>query len=162
MSTGNLTLAVECYEESIEIIRGLQGIGRLLGAIYSNLGASYRHMDDYENATVCLRNAVNMNRMLSDRSDVMVVSLLNYATSYVGNATRSLSLLNEAYNIRAEIGLKHYSTGMIQYHRGRMQLSLEQFHRAADSLKMQLIYSSQRKVSVQDIWRKHCSCGVLH
>ena len=138
MSTGNLTLAVEYYEQSISMLRRLDGISRELAAGYNNLGFSYRNMDDYVNATENLRKAVNIMGTLSDRSDGMVVSLRNYAMlifSNDGNATRALSLLDEAYRIRAQIGLKHHYTAMIQCARGRVQLSLEQFHRAAESFE---------------------------
>ena len=135
MSIGNHTLAVQYYDKCIGILRRLDGIGETLGAGYNNLGNSYQRMGDYENATESQQKAVNIYRMLNDRSDAMVICLMNYATSYVGNTTRYFSLLNKAYNIRAEIGLKHYTTGQIQFHRGRMQLSLEQFHRAADSFE---------------------------
>ena len=135
MSTGNNTLAVQYYKQCIGILRRLYGIGETLGTAYHNLGVTHECMGDYGNATESLRKAVNIYRILNDRSDTMVISLMNYATSYVGNPTRYLTLLNEAYNIRAEIGLKHFSTGQIQFHRGRMQLSLEQFHRAADSFE---------------------------
>ena len=136
LQTGNLTLAVDFYEQSIDKLRRLDGISEILGVGYNNLGISYRSMDAYENATKCLGKAVNINRMLGGRSDGMVLSLLNFARlsySNDGNATRVLSILDEAYNVRAQIGLKHYYTALIQYHRGRMQLSLEQFHRAAES-----------------------------
>ena len=129
-------MAVEYYEKSIGILRRLDGISVLLGVGYNNSGNSYRHMGDYENATECLRKAVNMMRMLSGRNPAMVGSLVNYAlVSNHGNPTRALSLLDEAYDIRAQIGLNHHYTALIQRDRGRVQLSLEQFHRAAESFE---------------------------
>ena len=131
-------MAVDFYEQSIDKLRRLDGISEILGVGYNNLGQLYRRMDEYENATECLRKSVNINRMLSGCSNGMVVSLVNYSRlsfSNDGNATRVLSILDEAYDVRAQIGLKHYYTALIQYHRGRMQLSLEQFHRAADSFE---------------------------
>ena len=138
MSTGKPKLAVEYYEQLIDILRRLDGISEMLGAGYNNLGMSYQHMDDYENATDSMRKAKNIMRILSGRSDGMVASLVNYARVTFrndGNATHVLSILDDAYNVRAQIGLKHYSTALIQYERGRMQLSLEQFHRASESFE---------------------------
>ena len=137
LSTGNTKLAIECYEESLNMIRKLFGLHPTLATVYNNLGDAYRVTNDLDNAAQYLRRSLAIERMfIAHNTNTTAVSLVNNARVILqsgGNLTRALYLLDEAYDIRVHVGLKHFTTAMIHTHRGSVQLSLEQFGRAAES-----------------------------
>ena len=138
-STGNLTMAIKYYEECLSIRRTVFGLHPTLGTVYNNLSDAHRDMQDHEKARKNAQKSLTIKRMfISSNTNTMVISLLSTAYAIFksgGNATRALSLMDEAYHIREQMGLKHYLTTMIHIKRGHVLLSLEQFHRAAESFE---------------------------
>ena len=108
-----------------------------LGSGYNNLCLVYEQKHDYNMAQEYARKGLGVKRMMvAHNSNTLVLSLINMARmtfKYNGSTRRSLSLLDEAYGIRAEMGVVHHLTADVHMHRGAMQLHLEQFERAANS-----------------------------
>ena len=77
--------------------------------------------------------------LVTKTSNIVLVSHTNMAHMtfrYDGNAGRGFTLLDEAYEIRRELGLNHSLsafTHMYHVYRGDMQLDLERYERAAES-----------------------------
>ena len=158
-------MAIEYQEEALNVRRKLYGFHPTLGQGYNNLCLVYDRMHDYKKAKDYARKGLTVKKMLVTKtSNTVLVSLLNMAHMtfrYDGNSGRGFSLLDEAYEIRRELGLNHSLSAFIHMYRGDMQLDLERYERAAESFAIAVqIFEREKGLRPRELSESFRKWGV--
>ena len=163
-SLGKYQKSIDCHEEAIEIRKKQFGLHPSIGAAYNNLCLVYDRAGQRDKAVEYAKKGLHIKKLLVKQpSNTVLVSLLNVALfthTYIGDVDRSLMYLDEAFEIRKSLGLKHELTGVIEVYRGDMQIHSKRWSDAVESFSRAVYWYRETEVGPQKVAEALHKCGV--